>query len=73
MMQEIIHPEASLVFDHSKPDGTPRKMLDVARLNQLGWRSRTGLREGLESTYEWFVENYDAAIARARAPRGQHT
>ncbi len=71
MMQEIVYPEATLVFDRSKPDGTPRKLLDVGRLNELGWRSRTGLREGLERTYEWFVENYDAAIGRVRSPRGQ--
>lgn len=71
MMQEIVHPDATLAFDTSKPDGTPRKLLDVSRLNELGWRARTDLREGLERTYAWFVENYDAAIARPRTPRGQ--
>ena len=44
-----------LRFDTSKPDGTPRKLLDVSRLRALGWEARTGLREGLESTYAWFV------------------
>jgi GDP-L-fucose synthase len=72
MVQEIVHPEATLVFDPSKPDGMPRKRLDVGRLNALGWRARTPLREGLERTYEWFAENYDAAISRPRTPRGRH-
>jgi GDP-L-fucose synthase len=44
------------VYDASKPDGTPRKLLDVSRLLALGWRARIGLRQGLESTYRWYVE-----------------
>lgn len=46
-----------LRFDTSRPDGTPRKLLDVSRLTQLGWRSRIGLREGIASTYRWAVRN----------------
>jgi GDP-L-fucose synthase len=46
-----------LVFDHSKPDGTPRKLMDVSRLAAMGWRARTGLRDGIESTYRWFLNN----------------
>ena len=41
----------------SKPDGTPRKLLDVSRLTQLGWQPRIGLEAGVRSTYEWFVAN----------------
>ena len=52
----------SLTFDHSKPDGTPRKLLDVSRLQSLGWRPRISLRAGIESTYAWFKEH--AADAR---------
>jgi GDP-L-fucose synthase len=52
----------SLTFDHSKPDGTPRKLLDVSRLQGLGWRPRISLRAGIESTYAWFKEH--AADAR---------
>jgi GDP-L-fucose synthase len=52
----------SLTFDHSKPDGTPRKLLDVSRLHSLGWRPRISLRAGIESTYAWFKEH--AADAR---------
>jgi len=46
-----------LRFDDSKPDGTPRKLLDVGRLEALGWRARIDLRAGLAATYRWFVEN----------------
>jgi GDP-L-fucose synthase len=52
---DIVHPRARLVFDTEKPDGTPRKLLDVARLRQLGWRHRIELREGIAATYEWFT------------------
>jgi len=54
---EVTGTKARLRFDSSKPDGTPRKLLDVSRLHELGWRHRTALREGLKSTYEWFVAN----------------
>jgi GDP-L-fucose synthase len=60
-VRDIVHPGAVLVFDTSKPDGTPRKLLDVGRLHALGWRHRIGLREGIESSYQWFLENRDHA------------
>jgi GDP-L-fucose synthase len=49
-----------LGFDPSKPDGTPRKLLDVGRLEALGWRPSIGLREGLEQTYRWFLANQES-------------
>lgn len=49
--------QGKLVFDTSKPDGAPRKLLDVSRLARLGWRARIGLQEGLESTYRWYQEH----------------
>jgi GDP-L-fucose synthase len=52
----------ALTFDHSKPDGTPRKLLDVSRLHSLGWRPRISLRAGIEDTYAWFKNH--AADAR---------
>ena len=52
----------SLSFDPSKPDGTPRKLLDVSRMNALGWRPRIPLQAGIENTYSWFKEH--AAEAR---------
>ena len=45
----------------SKPDGTPRKLLDVSRLHALGWRHRIALRAGISSSYHWFLENRDQA------------
>jgi GDP-L-fucose synthase len=50
-----------LIFDTTKPDGTPRKLLDVGRLNQLGWQPRISLRQGIEQTYAWFTEHFDDA------------
>jgi GDP-L-fucose synthase len=50
-----------LVFDSSKPDGTPRKMLDVSRLRRMGWEARIDLETGLRTTYEWFLANRDQA------------
>ena len=46
-----------LSFDATKPDGTPRKLMDVSRLAALGWRSAIGLEDGLRDTYRWFVEH----------------
>jgi GDP-L-fucose synthase len=60
-VRDIVHPGARLVFDTTKPDGTPKKLLDVSRLHALGWRHRIGLREGIESSYRWFLENREHA------------
>ena len=60
LMAEVIGFEGRFVFDSSKPDGMPRKLLDVGRLTQLGWRAGTPLRQGLEQTYRWFVETPQA-------------
>jgi len=57
LVREVVGARAEIVFDASKPDGTPRKLLDVSRLTALGWQARIPLREGLESTYAWFLEN----------------
>jgi GDP-L-fucose synthase len=55
-VRAVVNPDAELVWDTSKPDGTPRKLLDVSRLRGLGWQPAIELRDGLESTYEWFLE-----------------
>jgi GDP-L-fucose synthase len=57
LVREVVYPEAEVVFDASKPDGMPRKLLDVSRLHTLGWRHRIELADGLRSTYDWFVAN----------------
>jgi len=55
LVAEIVHPGAKLVFDSTKPDGMPQKLLDVTRLHELGWRHRIGLRDGIASTYGWYL------------------
>ena len=64
MLRDLVHLEAELVFDASKPDGMPRKMLDVSKLTGLGWSAGTPLADGLASTYEWFLEALDRGEAR---------
>lgn len=54
-LREVTGFRGRLVFDTSKPDGTPRKVLDVSRIKALGWRPQRALREGLEETYAWFL------------------
>jgi GDP-L-fucose synthase len=56
MVRDEVYPGARLVFDTSKPDGAPRKLLDVTRLKGLGWCHRIALREGIAETYRWFTE-----------------
>ena len=58
LVGRVVHPEARLVFDTSKPDGSPRKLLDVSKLAGIGWTARTGLDEGVRSTYEWFLAQH---------------
>ncbi len=58
-IRDVVHPAAEIDFDRSKPDGTPRKLLDVSRLTALGWSHRTSLREGVERTYDWFCASRD--------------
>ena len=56
MVAEVVGYKGQIVWDKSKPDGTPRKLLDTTRLNQLGWQPRISLRDGLEQTYASFLE-----------------
>lgn len=57
LIAEIVYPEAQLEFELTRPDGTPRKLLDVSRLHALGWKHETELRDGIASVYAWFREN----------------
>lgn len=66
-VRDIVHPRARIVFDTTKPDGTPRKLLDVSRLHGLGWRHRIGLRDGIASSYQWFLANREQARGAANA------
>ncbi len=55
-IKEVVGFEGKLEYDTTKPDGTPRKLLDVSRMRQLGWQPRIKLREGIKDTYEWFLK-----------------
>jgi len=55
LIQKIVKYEGELKYDLSKPDGTPRKLLDVSRLKSLGWQSKTSLEEGIRNTYDWYL------------------
>jgi GDP-L-fucose synthase len=59
-VRDVVNPTAEIVWDSSKPDGTPRKLLDTRRLSDLGWSPSIELRPGIESTYRWFLEHVDA-------------
>src|SRR5690606_19552581 len=61
LIRDVVGYEGEVVFDTFKPDGTPRKLMDVSLLASLGWRARIGLREGVERTYRWFAESQAAA------------
>jgi len=63
LIASVVHPGARLVFDTGKPDGTPRKLLDVGRLHGLGWRHSIALRDGIATTYQWFLAHADALAA----------
>lgn len=58
LIAEVTGYEGDIVFDRGKPDGTPVKCLDVAKINGLGWQAKTGLRDGLQKTYQWFKNFY---------------
>jgi GDP-L-fucose synthase len=60
-VRDIVHGDAEIELDTSKPDGTPRKLLDVSQLHELGWRHHVELREGIEQTYAWFLDHIDDA------------
>ncbi|MGC9423654.1 GDP-L-fucose synthase [Vibrio sp.] len=58
-MAKVVGFEGNVVFDSTKPDGTPRKLMDVSRLAALGWRYQVNLEQGLAKTYQWFLANQD--------------
>jgi GDP-L-fucose synthase len=66
-IRDVVAPGVRLAFDPEKPDGSPRKLLDVSRLHALGWRHRIELGDGIRGTYRWFLENHDEVVQRAAA------
>ena len=59
-VKEIVGYEGVLKFDTSKPDGTPRKLLDVTKLKVAGWQAKINLKEGVKTTYRWFLDNEES-------------
>lgn len=57
IVSEVVGFKGELIFDPSKPDGTPRKLLDTSRLEKLGWTPRVSLRDGIEQTYQWYLRS----------------
>lgn len=58
LIADIVQYTGDIVYDKSKPDGVSKKLLDVTRLHKFGWSEKTSLREGIENTYKWFLENH---------------
>jgi GDP-L-fucose synthase len=57
LIKGIVGFQGEIQWDTSKPDGTPRKLLDVSRIRKLGWKPETSLEAGIRSTYAWYLEN----------------
>ncbi len=68
LVKEIVGFDGELVFDDSKPDGTPRKLVDVSRLNALGWQAQIPLKQGIESTYQWYRDSLDGGNQSGSPP-----
>jgi GDP-L-fucose synthase len=67
LIKEIVGCAGALVTDSSKPDGAPRKVLDTSKLMRMGWNPRIALRDGVASTYRWFLEHQDARGLRSHS------
>ena len=61
-IKRVIGSRSPIQYDTSKPDGTPRKLLDVSRLHSLGWRAKTSLEEGIRKAYEWYLQTYELTV-----------
>ena len=67
-VRSLIYPEAEIFFDAAKPDGMPRKVLDVSRIHDLGWHHQIEFADGLAETYRWYLENLSSDIRGATMP-----
>ena len=68
LVREVVGFAGELVFDTAMPDGTPRKLLEVSRVRELGWQARIPLREGIAMTYRWYLESADPPPLKPPAP-----
>lgn len=60
MIQRTVGHTGQIIWDSSKPDGTPRKLMDVSKMTNAGWKAKIGLEEGIRATYQRFLDNLDA-------------
>jgi GDP-L-fucose synthase len=58
LVKQVLGFKGDIIYDRSKPDGTPQKLLDVSVLTSLGWTSQVSLKEGIHTTYKWFLKNF---------------
>jgi GDP-L-fucose synthase len=58
-VQKVVGHAGEIEWDSSKPDGTPRKLMDVSRINEMGWKAEIGLKDGIQNTYNWFLDNLE--------------
>jgi GDP-L-fucose synthase len=56
-ISQVVDYQGDIVFDSTKPDGTPKKLLDTTKANKLGWKAQTSLLDGIQRTYDWYLEN----------------
>ena len=73
LIADIVGFRGTLAFDRSKPDGTPRKLLDVGKIRGLGWQASTPLAAGIRATYDWYLENSNTGARRVTRPQLQKT
>jgi len=59
-IQKIVGHTGEIIWDDSKPDGTPRKLMDVSKMHNIGWKHQVDLEEGIQKTYNWFLENIES-------------
>lgn len=60
IIQKIVGHSGEIIWDSTKPDGTPRKLMDVSKITQAGWKAKTSLEDGIRKTYQWFLEHQDS-------------
>ena len=68
LIAKVVGFRGDITTDETKPDGTPRKLLDVRKLTHLGWKPKIGLEEGIASTYRWYTENFPQQKRGDRSP-----
>ncbi len=58
IIKDVVGFKGDIIHDLTKPDGTPRKLLDISKIKELGWKPKVSLEEGIRKTYEWYLKRY---------------